>query len=72
MKNTLPSSFFQYCLQSMTAMTANRSRIIPTRQPIRMAVLLLSSLATGKPALRVTAENSVKTKQFYDYMCMLV
>jgi len=46
----------------MTAITANRSRIIPTRQPIRMAVLLLSSLATGNPALRVMAENSVNKK----------
>lgn len=55
---TLPRIFFQYCLHRMTAITASSSRMMPTRQPIRIAVLLLSSLATGSPALGVLALNS--------------
>lgn len=42
----------------MTAMTASSSRMMPTRQPIRMAVLLLSSLATGSPGRGVLAAKS--------------
>lgn len=55
---TFPSIFFQYCLHRMTAITARSSRMMPTRQPIRIAVLLLSSLATGSPGLGVLAANS--------------
>lgn len=55
---TLPSSFFQYCLHRIPTMTASSSSIMPARHPIRIAVLLLSSLATGSPALGVTAANS--------------
>lgn len=55
---TLPSSFFQYCRHRMTAMTASSSRMMPTRQPIRMAVLLLSTLATGSPGRGVLAAKS--------------
>lgn len=42
----------------MTAITASSRRMMPTRQPIRIAVLLLSSLATGRPGLGVLVANS--------------
>lgn len=58
---TFPSNFFQYCLHSMTAITARSRRMMPTRQPIRMAVLLPSSLATGRPARGVLVSKSGST-----------
>lgn len=47
----------------MTAITASSRRMMPTRQPIRMAVLLLSSLATGRPGLGVLAAKSGPRKK---------
>lgn len=44
-------------------MTASSSRMMPTRQPIRMAVLLLSSLATGSPGRGVSAAKSGPAKR---------